>query len=187
MSNDPLKPPASPLLIILSGLSGVGKDAVLNGLRHSGPPLEFIVTATTRPPRPNERDGVHYHFLSAERFQAMIDRGELLDWANVYGNRYGTPRQPVAASIKKIVPAAVFIFLATPSLAELARRLRRRRTESSADAELRLRTAEEELKQLSLFDYLVLNRSGELDRAIDEVRAVITAEKCRVTPRRITV
>jgi guanylate kinase len=178
MSSAPIPHPDTPLLIVLSGLSGVGKDAVLNGLRRSGLPLEFIVTVTTRRPRPTERDGVHYHFVSAERFRGLIEEGELLEWANVYGNRYGTPRQAVraalaagrdvivkvdvqgAASIKKIVPQAVFIFLATPSLEELARRLRRRRTESPADLELRLRTAEAELEKLHLFDYIVFNRRG---------------------------
>jgi guanylate kinase len=205
MSSAPILQPAGPLFIVLSGLSGVGKDAVLNGLRGCGLPLDFIVTVTTRRPRPAERDGVHYHFVSGGRFEVLIDRGELLEWANVYGNRYGTPRQAVrealaagrdvivkvdvqgAASIKQTVPGAVFIFLATPSLAELAQRLRRRRTESSAEVDLRLRTAEAELKQLQLFDYIVINRRGELGRAVEDVRAIIAAEKCRVVPRQISV
>jgi guanylate kinase len=205
MSSTPVVHPAAPLLIVLSGLSGVGKDTVLNGLRRAKLPLEFIVTVTTRRPRPDELDGVHYHFVSGERFQELIDEGELLEWANVYGNRYGTPRQAVrealtggrdaivkvdvqgAASIKKVVPEAVFIFLATPSLADLARRLRRRRTESPADLELRLRAAEKELEKLHLFDYIVFNRPGELDRAVEEVRSIITAERCRVAPREISV
>jgi guanylate kinase len=205
MNSQPILQPAGPMLIVLSGLSGVGKDAVLNGLRRCGLPLEFIVTVTTRKPRPRERDGVHYHFVSGERFQELIYGGELLEWASVYGNRYGTPRQPVrealaagrdaivkvdsqgAAAIKKMAPGAVLIFLATPSLADLDQRLRRRRTESAGDLELRLRTAEEELQQLHLFDYIVLNRRGALDRAIEDVRAIITAEKCRVAPRDISV
>ncbi len=205
MSNLAIQPPPLPLLLVLSGLSGVGKDAVLAGLRQCGLPLEFIVTVTTRPPRPSECDGVHYHFVSDARFQELVDGGELLEWASVYGNRYGTPRQAVrvalaagrdaivkvdvqgAASIKKIVPQAVLIFLATPSLADLTRRLRGRRTESDADCELRLRTAGEELKQLHIFDYIVFNRGGELDHAVEEIRAIITAEKCRVRARETSV
>jgi guanylate kinase len=205
MSTLPIQSPPGPLLFVLSGLSGVGKDAVLAGLRQCGLPLEFIVTVTTRPPRPSERDGVHYHFVSGERFQELVDGGELLEWASVYGNRYGTPRREVrealaagrdaivkvdvqgAASIKKIVPRAVFIFLATPSLADLAERLRRRRTESRKDLELRLQTAAEELKKLHLFDYIVVNRGGELGCAVEDVRAIIAAEKCRVKPREMKV
>ncbi len=205
MSDLPILPPPVPQLFVLSGLSGVGKDAVLAGLRQCDLPLEFIVTVTTRPPRPSELNGVHYHFVSDERFQELIDGGELLEWASVYGHRYGTPRRPVrealaagrdaivkidvqgAASIKKIIPGAVFIFLATPSLADLAERLRRRRTESPAGFELRLRTASEELKQLHLFDYIVFNRGGELGRAVADVQAIIMAEKCRVKPREMPV
>jgi guanylate kinase len=206
MSHDSLlNPPPSPLLIVLSGLSGAGKDTVLTGLRHAGIPLEFIVTVTTRPPRPDEVDGVHYRFVSETRFQQMIAGDELLEWASVYGNHYGVPRQPVkqsleagwdvivkidvqgAATIKKKVPEAVFIFLAPPSMEELELRLRRRRTEKPADLRLRLSTAGGELKDLPMFDYLVINRRGELEHTIEVVQAIITAEKCRVKPRRISL
>ena len=201
----PLNPPAKPLLIVLSGLSGVGKDAVLSGLRRSVYPLEFIVTVTTRTHRPNENDGVHYHFVSGTEFQEMIDGNQLLEWASVYGNRYGVPAEPVrqalkngkdvvikvdvqgADTIKKIVPQAVFIFLATLSMEDLAQRLKQRHTETPADLELRLKTAGEEMKKLPLFDYLVVNRQGELDRAVADIEAIITAEKCRVTPREISL
>jgi len=205
MNDLPIAQPSSPLLIVLSGLSGVGKDTILDGLRRCGLPLEFIVTVTTRKPRPAERDGVHYHFVSGERFQELIDAGELLEWANVYGNRYGTPQNAIrealtagrdavvkvdvqgAASIKKIIPQAVFIFLATSSLTELAERLRRRSTETPADLELRLRTAAGELEKLHIFDYIVFNRPGDLGQAIEEVCSVIRAEKCRVAPRVISI
>jgi guanylate kinase len=204
-ASSPLNPPASPLLLVLSGLSGAGKDAVLNGLRQSGFLLEFIVTATTRARRPNERDGVHYRFIPEDSFREMIDRGELLEWAQVYGNLYGVPREPVrqalaagkdviikvdvqgAATIKKGLPQAVFIFLAPPSMEELVQRLRQRRTESPADFELRVKTAGEELEQLSLFDYLVINRQGEMERAVEDIKAIIIAEKCRVKPREISL
>ena len=205
MSDLPILPTSRPLLFVLSGLSGVGKDAVLAGLRRCGLPLEFIVTVTTRPPRPSEHDGVHYHFVSGERFQSLIDGDELLEWASVYGNRYGTPRLAVrdalaagrdaivkvdvqgATSIKKVVPQAVLIFLATPSLADLAERLHRRSTESPAHLELRLQTASDELKSLHLFEYIVFNHGGQLGRAVEEVRSIITAEKCRVKPREISI
>lgn len=198
-----LLPQLKPLLIVLSGLSGVGKDSVLNGLQKSSFPLEFIVTATTRPLRPTETDGVHYHFVSAAAFQEMIDSSQLLEWASVYGNLYGVPREPVrqalaagkdaivkvdvqgAATIKKILPRAVFIFLAAPTPEEHTRRLTQRRTESGGDLELRLATAREELKSLKIFDYVVINRQGKLDRAVADIEAIITAEKCRVRPRDI--
>ncbi len=204
-NSPPLGPPPGPLLIVLSGLSGVGKDAVLTGLRQSAYPLEFIVTVTTRAPRPGEKDGVHYHFVSEAEFQKMVDADQLLEWATVYGNRYGPPREPVrqalengkdvvikvdvqgAATIKKIVPQAVFIFLAPPSMGELAQRLEKRRTETPADLELRLKTAAEEMEKLPVFDYLVVNRQGELDRAVADIEAIITAEKCRVIPRGISL
>jgi guanylate kinase len=201
--DSPLGQPANPLLIVVSGLSGVGKDAVLSRLRQSDLPLEFIVTVTTRPPRAGERDGVHYNFVSTAEFQSMIDNNQLLEWAEVYGNRYGTPREPIsqaladgkdvvvkvdvqgAATIKKILPQAVFIFLATPTMEELESRLRQRRTETAADLELRLKTAAEELEQLPLFDYIVFNPRGEINSAVADVQAIIAAEKCRVVPREV--
>jgi guanylate kinase len=201
----PLPSTAKPLLIVLSGLSGVGKDAILNGLRKSSYPLEFITTVTTRTRRANERDGVHYHFISSHKFQEMVDRDELLEWANVYGNWYGVPREPVrqaldskkdvivkvdvqgAATIKKILPQAVYIFLAPPSMEELVLRLKQRRTESPSDLELRIKTAEAEMEKLPLFDYIVINRQGEIDRAVADIKAIITAEKCRVVPRELAL
>lgn len=201
--NTPIIPAVKPLLIVLSGLSGAGKDSVLNGLKKSGYPLEFIVTVTTRARRPREKDGVDYHFVSEAEFQKLIDTGQLLEWAEVYGNRYGIPREPVrqalasgkdvivkpdvqgAATIKKILPQAVFIFLATASLDELAPRLKNRSTETPEENELRLKTARAEIEKLPLYDYLVVNRHGELERAIAEVKAIITAEKSRVKPREI--
>ncbi len=201
----PLRPPARPLLFVLSGLSGAGKDVILNGLRESGFPIEFIVTNTTRARRPGEKDGEHYNFVSPEEFQAMRESDRLLECAQVYGHWYGVPRQAVqqalaggkdaivkidvqgAATIKRKVPLAVLIFLAPPSLEDLAERLKARRTEAPADLELRLATAKGELDKLPLFDYMVINRRGEAERAVAEVKAIITAEKCRVSPREITL
>ena len=201
----PLHPPTRPLLIVLSGLSGAGKDAVLSRMRQSGYPLTYITTMTTRPRRTNERDNIDYHFISKETFREMIKHGELLEWANVYGNLYGVPKEPVrqaldrgqdtivkvdvqgAAAIKNISPQAVFIFLIPPSIEELVQRLKKRRTESPADLALRTRTAEEELKQLHMFDYIIINRQGEIEQAVSEIEAIITAEKCRVNPREIAL
>jgi guanylate kinase len=201
----PLTPPAKPLLIVLSGFSGVGKDSVLNRLRQSGYPLEFIITVTTRTPRANEIDGIHYRFVTSTEFQKMIDGNELLEWANVYGYYYGVPREPVrqaldsgkdvviktdvqgVATIKKILPQAVFIFLATSSMEELESRLKLRHTETPSDLDLRLKTAEEELEKLPLFDYIVFNRRGEINRAVADIEAIITAEKCRVVPRELSL
>ncbi len=197
--------PEKPLLVILSGLSGAGKDTVLTRMKESGVPFTHITTITTRPRRANERNNIDYHFTSEKKFQEMIARKDLLEWANVYGNWYGIPRKPItealnrgedtivkidvqgAATIKKILPQAVFIFLTTPSIKELISRLKRRRTESAAELALRTKTAEEEVKKLSLFDYVVINRQDEIDRAVSDIKAIITAEKRRVTPREITL
>ena len=133
----------------------------------------------------------------------MLEGGELLEWANVYGNWYGVPKEAVkqaldrgedtivkidvqgATTIKKIVPEAVFIFLMPPSMEELAMRLRQRYTESPSDIALRLKKAEEEKRQLNIFNYVVVNKWGKIDRAVSEIEAIITAEKCRVIPREI--
>jgi guanylate kinase len=193
----------APLLIVLSGPSGAGKDALLTRLRETAYPLEYITTLTTRPKRANERDNIDYHFVSPDSFQRMIKDDELLEWANVYGNWYGVPRKPVeealksgrntvvkvdiqgAATIKKIVPEAVFIFLMPPSLEELNTRLTQRRTESPFDLARRIKTAQEEIAQLSLFDYVIVSNRDEIDRAAAQIKAIITAEECRVSPRQI--
>ena len=204
-SQAPFNLPKRPLLIVISGPSGAGKDAVLTKMKELGCPLEYIVTVTTRPQRDKERNNVDYHFISTERFQEMIERKEFLERANVYGNWYGAPKKPVkqaldkgqdvvvkvdiqgAATIKKILPQAVFIFLIPPSMEELVLRLKQRHTESPSDLALRTKTAEEEIKQLSLFDYIVVNKQDKIDLAVSEIKAIITAEKCRVTPREISL
>ena len=192
---------ANPLFIVLSGPSGVGKDAVLDRMKKKSHTIHYAVTATTRPKRQGEREGVEYHFVSKAGFQRMIEKGELLEWANVYGNLYGVPKLEVqqaldrgqdvmvkvdvqgAASIKTIAPQAVFIFLAPPSMDELRERLRRRKTESSVDLELRMKAAREEMNSLPMFDYVVVNHSDGLDRAVSQIESIIVAEKCRVKPR----
>ncbi len=201
----PFNPPIKPLFIIISGPSGVGKDAVLARMKELGYPLKYITTLTTRPRRPNERNNIDYHFVSMERFQEMIENNDLLEWAKVYGNWYGVPKEEVkqaldkgqdiivkvdiqgVATIKKILPQAIFIFLMPPSMEELLIRLKQRHTELPSDLALRLKTAEEEMKQLPLFDYIVVNRWDEIDLAVSGIQAIITTEKCRVTPREIAL
>ena len=189
------------LLIVLSGPSGVGKDALLRRMKEQKYPFHYVVTVTSRPRREGEKDGVDYRFVSQREFQQMIDNGELLEWANVYGNYYGVPRKEIsqalskgkdvivkvdvqgAATIKRILPQAVFIFLRPPSMEELERRLRQRHSESARDLALRLRKAEEEMKSLPLFDHVLTSYQGKLDEAISQIQSIVAAEKRQVKPR----
>ena len=194
-----------PLLIVLSGPSGVGKDAVLHHLKKSSPPFKFVTTMTTRPRRHNEKDNVDYHFVTQDEFEKLLKNNELLESANVYGNWYGVPKEPIraalkqgndiivkvdvqgAATIKKLAPQAVFIFLMPPSVDELANRLKQRYTESAESLARRLQACDNELKQISHFDYIVINHRNQIESAVNEVKAIITAEKCRVKQREINL
>jgi len=194
-----------PLLIVLSGPSGVGKDAVLARMRRSERPFHYVVTATTRHKRAREQNGVNYHFLSPKQFQQMIDKHQLLEWANVYGNYYGVPKDEIAsalskgvdivvkvdvqgaAALKRILPEAVFIFLMPPSLEALEERLKRRRSESSEDLVLRLARAKKEIRSLPLFDYVITSRQNKLDEVVSQIDGIVAAEKCRVKPRVVEV
>jgi guanylate kinase len=193
------------LVIVISGPSGVGKDAILNRMKEKGYPFEFMVTVTTRKKRTSERDQVDYHFISENEFQDLLNQNGLLEWAQVYGNWYGVPKAPVkdaltrhkdivikvdvqgAATIKKILPEALFIFVAPPSFEELSNRLTRRSTESASDLEVRLQKASHEMEQICNFDYVVMNHFQKLDKAIEQILAIITAEKCRVNPRKVSI
>ena len=194
-----------PLLVVISGPSGVGKDSILMRMREIGFPFHFVVTATSRPMRPGERAGYDYHFVGEERFQEMIAHEELLEWAEVYGHYKGIPKSEVreallsgrdvilridiqgAATIRRIAPEAVFIFVAPGSFDELRSRLRWRRTESPDEMERRLAVARQEMDAVEQFDYVVLNREDRLDDAVGQIRAIIVAEKQRVRPRRIAL
>jgi guanylate kinase len=194
---------ASPLLVVISGPSGVGKDAALAELKLLDRPWRFVVTATTRPKREGERDGTDYIFLDTPSFLQLREQNELLESAQVFGRWYGVPRSQVrdalganqdvflkidvqgAATVREIAPEAVFIFLAPGHPEDLRERLERRMTDGPDDIELRLRTAKHELAQMADFDYVVLNRTGELCRAVADIDAIIKAEKCRVRPRKV--
>jgi guanylate kinase len=193
-------PPA--LLIVISGPSGVGKDSLVTALRRNGSLFHFVVTATSRPARPGEVNGVDYHFVGTERFEQMIRNDELLEWAEVYGQYKGIPKAEIsdalasgrdvmlrinvdgAATMKQLIPQAVFIFVAPPSADELRQRLAARMTEDEAQLQQRLAVAADEMEQICRFDYVVVNHDGRLDDAAAQVHAIIQAEKQRVQPRR---
>jgi len=194
-----------PLLIVLSGPSGVGKDAVLARMKKLERPFHYVITATTRPKRAREKNGLDYHFLSGKEFQQMIDKHQFLEWANVYDNYYGVPKNEItvslrngvdtiikvdvqgAATIKEILPQAVLIFLMPPSLEELKKRLRKRHSESTTGLALRLKKAKEEIKSLPLFDYVITSRQNKVDEVVLQIDAIITAEKRRVNPNIVQV
>lgn len=194
-------PAPTPLLIVISGYSGVGKDTVIKRMKELGHPFHFVVTSTSRPPRPGEVPGVDYYFYSPQEFEAILNSGGFLEHAIVYGEFKGVPRMQVreamasgkdvimrldvqgAASIREMVPDALLIFLSTGSEGELAGRLRARRTETEETLRRRLDKIEEEAKQIPLFDYVVINRHCSLDDTVAQIQAIITAEKHRVKPR----
>jgi guanylate kinase len=202
MVNDLFAPTFSPLLIVLSGTAGAGKDSVIRRMRERDVSFEFVVTATSRPPRPGEENGRDYVFLSIEEFQAMIRNDELLEHAVVYNQHKGIPKQPVlnalasgrdvllrvdvqgAATIRRQYPQAVTIFLSASSKEELTRRLLRRGADSPEQVALRLRTALEEMNRVPEFDYRVVNADGGLDEAVDAMTAILRAEHARTIPRK---
>ena len=172
-------------------------------MRSSNVPYHFAVTATARPKRENEVDGLDYIFVERDEFQSMIRNDELLEWAEVYGNPYGVPKSPVrvalargqdvilkidvqgADNIRRLVPGAVYVFLAPPDMSELEHRLTRRRTESTETLKVRLATAAKELEEAAKFDYVVVNRTGRLDKAVEEINTIIRRERGR--PGRVQI
>lgn len=188
---------APSLLVILSGPSGVGKDAVLERMKGRGLPFHYAVTATTRPRRPSEKEGDDYYFLSEEDYDRMLAEGGFLEHAHVYEHRYGVPKEPLrralvegrdvimrtdvqgVETIQRLVPEAVVIFLAAPSVEELERRLSGRKTDSPEAQRLRLETARREMAKAAEFDYVVVNEKDRLDEAVDQVLEAIATEKRR--------
>jgi guanylate kinase len=194
-----------PLLIVISGPSGVGKDTVLQRMKEREFPFHFVVTATTRPKRPNEVHGKDYFFVSSDEFARMIEDDELLEYAIVYNDYKGIPKQQVrdaldsgkdvvmridvqgAETIRKLAPEALLIFITTESEDELVQRLKVRKTESPEGLNLRIATARQELKRIESFDYVVINSDFHLDETVDTIRAIIHAEHQRVHPRKVSL
>ena len=198
-------PQHRPMLIVISGPSGVGKDTVIQRMKERELPFHFVVTATTRQARPEEVHGVDYYFLSHDEFAEMIEEDELLEYAIVYNDYKGIPKQQVrqalesgkdvvmrldvqgAATIREISPEAVLIFLTTQNQEELVNRLRVRKTETPEGLNLRIATARQEFKRIDEFDYVVVNPEYQLDETVDTILAIIHAEHHRVHPRKVTL
>jgi guanylate kinase len=196
---------SKPLLIVISGPSGVGKDSVVQRMKERGMPFHFVITANTRPRRENEVHGADYFFVSKEEFARMIEQNELIEYAVVYGDYKGIPKQQVrealasskdvvmrldvqgAETVRKLAPEALLIFLTTGSEEELVKRLKDRKTETPDELALRIATARKELKRVEAFDYVIINHDDELDETVDTVLAIINAEHHRVRHREVTL
>lgn len=205
MQPDLMERQAQPLLIVISGPSGVGKDSVLQRMKERGLPFHFVVTATTRPRRPGEVDGVDYHFVSHDQFAEMIEHGELLEYAIVYNDYKGIPKEQVrealasgrdvvmrldvqgAETIRDLCPDALLIFLSTRTEDELEHRLKARKTETPEGLKLRIATARQELNRVGMFDYYVVNADHRLDDTVDIIVAIVHAEHHRTEPRQVTL
>jgi guanylate kinase len=175
-----------PLLLILSAPSGTGKTTLAHRLVAAHPGAVFSVSYTTRAPRPHEKEGVDYHFVSADAFQRMIEQGAFAEWAEVHGNHYGTPRSVIeqakglvvfdidvqgGQSIKQQYPEAVRVLLLPPSLEELERRLRARSTDDDATVRRRLEVARKEIARASGYEHRIVN--DDLDRAYAQLEAIV--------------
>jgi guanylate kinase len=190
---------ADGLCLVLSAPSGTGKTTISRLLLEADPSVVRSVSMTTRPPRPGEVDGRDYHFTTPDRFRALIGQEAFLEWAEVHGDLYGTPKAAIEGiirngqvalmvidvqggqSIKAIFPDAVLVFLIPPSLETLEQRLRARGTEGEEIIRKRLQEAQVELQYVSQYTYRVVNEEGKQQRTVDTVRAIITAERCRVS------
>jgi guanylate kinase len=188
------------LLFVLSAPSGTGKDSVIQALKEKGLDFHVVASVTTRAPRPGESDGNPYYFISQEAFDRMVSKNELLEYANVHGNWYGQPTQQIienlrqgrdvllkidvqgARTVRQKLPGAIYIFLVPGSVEELVYRLTNRQTETEAEQKRRLDDAESELSQRKYYDYVIVNRQGQLDDAVENLEAIIKAEHCRTHP-----
>jgi len=205
MTNDFKILDPQPLLIVISGPSGAGKDTVVQCMKERGMPFHFVVTATTRPRRASEVNGKDYFFVSKEEFARMIEEDELIEYAVVYGDYKGIPKQQVrealatgkdvvmrvdvqgAETVRKLVPNAILIFMTVDNEQELERRLRERKTETAEELALRIATARKELLRVDEFDYVVVNADDHLDQAVDTIQAIITSEHQRVKQKKVTL
>lgn len=205
-TTQPFVPNPSPLIIVISGPSGVGKDAVIKRLREVRKNIHFVVTATSRGMRPGEIDGKDYFFVSKERFLSMIERDELLEYALVYGDYKGIPKQQIrdymtqgcdivlrvdiqgAGTLRKILGnSAVFVFLVAENESALVKRLIDRKTETKESLLVRIATARVEVKHVKKFDYVVVNAQGELENSVKLVESIIDAEKAKVQQRKVFI
>ncbi len=186
-----------PLLVVISGPSGAGKDSVADLLLVTQPNLHRVVTMTTRPPRPGEVDGRDYHFAGEAEFQALLDAGGFVEHATVYDRHYGVPRKGIdeslasgldtlarvdvqgAATLRRLYPDALLIFIEPPSLAESSRRVNERDADTEASRAVRRETATQEMEAAATFDYRVVNHTGRLEETAQRVAEIIAAEKRR--------
>lgn len=186
------------ILLVISGPSAVGKGTICNTLLQQSDDLKYSVSATTRTPRPGESDGINYFFVTKEDFLQMRDNSELLEWAEVFGNFYGTPKQPVlealhqgqdivleidiqgAIQVKAAYPECVMVFILPPSGEDLKERMLGRGTETAESIRNRLLEASREMSHVYSYDYAVVNYPGEVDRAVEEIKAILVAERARV-------
>ncbi|KAF0112211.1 MAG: guanylate kinase [Chloroflexi bacterium] len=192
-----------PLLIVISGTSGIGKDAVLKGLKKRDLPLHFVITATSRAPRADEVDGKDYFFFMREDFEKRIERGEFIEYALVYDDYKGAPRWQIddalksgrdvilrvdvqgAATYRRLYPEAVLIFLIPNTAEEWYGRLKARNTETPENLKVRIEMAKEEVKQIGIFDYVVINADHLLEKAVDDIIAIINVEHHKVHHRKL--
>ncbi|MCP4427173.1 MAG: guanylate kinase [Chloroflexi bacterium] len=200
MTTDKLyKRDIQPLLIVISGPSAVGKDTIARAVIDERPDnFYFVVTATTRPPREGEVHGFDYYFMSNDEFARMIEENELLEYAVVYNDYKGIPKKHIrealasgkdvimrvdvqgAATIRKLIPNSIHVFLTTESETELVRRLTERKSETAEGLALRIATARQEMKRVQEFDYWVVNREGRQAEAVHNILSIIDAAHCRV-------
>lgn len=198
-------PHPEPLLIVISGPSGVGKDTVIQRMKERNLPIHFVVTAATRPPRPNEINGRDYFFYSHDQFAEMIEKGELLEYAIVYNDYKGIPKAQVrdalssgkdvimrldvqgAATIRRLCADALMIFLTVKDEEDMVNRLQQRKTETPEGLKLRIATARQEMTHVDAFDYVVVNRENHLDETVDTIVSIIVAEHHRVIQRKVTL
>lgn len=197
--------PTNPLLIVISGPSGIGKDAVVGLLRKTNKDTHFVITMNSRAPRQDEVEGKDYFFVTREEFEQKIANDELIEYAKVYSDYKGIPKSQVreafasgkdvimrldvqgAMTIRRLCPEAILIFLTASSKEEWINRLRERRSETPEELDIRLRVAASEYEKIGEFDYLVVNSENHLDQTIADIQAIIKAEHLKTCPRKVVL